>query len=367
MEQAKTAFNAMVEDLSPYDVFNIVRFDTVVDTLWMEPLSATATNVATAQSWISGISAGGSTNFHGACMDGLGTFYEGDYVKVMFLLSDGLPTAGDITDAQGILDAVDVANVLDVSISTVAFGSGADENLMANLAAQNNGFFAFIQPDDDAASKLFDFYEQFATPIAHSYSIQVSDAVDVNTLQPLEDSPFFNGSEVVISGRYAESMDIQTSIAYVTGTESYENSATDAPFDQHHVEYIWAQHRISYFLELQSLFGDSDSRREEIISIALSYGIIVEGYTALILTAYEIDESPPDDDVTIPTTTTWNPPCTTTTTCTTTGAWTTTTTTTTAAPPDSTLSIVAGALGFLGVSVLGVIILSLYMKKGKDA
>ncbi|MFX1367085.1 MAG: VWA domain-containing protein [Promethearchaeota archaeon] len=361
MEQAKTAFNAMVEDLGPYDVFNIVRFDTTVDILWVEPHSATEANVETAQTWISGTYASGSTNFHGACMEGLRTFYEGDYVKVMFMLSDGLPTAGEIVSTQGILAAVQEANVLDVSISTVAFGSGADENLMANLAAQNSGFFAFIQPDDNAASKLFDFYEQFATPIAHSYSIQVNGAEDVNTLQPLEDSPFFNGSEVVISGRYLESVDIQTSIAYVTGTENYENSATDAPFDQPHVEYIWAQHRISYLLELQRLLSEDLSRRDEVISIALDYGIIVEGYTALVLTAYDAVESPPDD-ITIPTTTTaWNPPYTTTNTWTTTsGAW---RTTTTGAPADFTVSIVAGSASFAVIVLLGFAFLSRFVRK----
>ncbi|NHI82727.1 MAG: VWA domain-containing protein [Candidatus Thorarchaeota archaeon] len=344
IRQAKSAFNAMIADLSSDDVFNLVRFNHDVEVLWSEPRPASSTNLQTAQSWISSTTASGSTNFYGACTDGLDTFYEGEYVKVMLMLSDGQPTAGPILDTPGILSGVSEANTLGVSISTVAFGSDADENLMANLAAQNKGFFAFIQPDDDAPSKILDFYEQFATPLAHSYSISVNGAEDVNTLQPLDQSPFFNGSEVVISGRYTESIAVDTIIDYVSGPENYENSASSAPSNQFHVEYIWAQHRITYLLELQNLLGDSYSRREEIISIALGYGLIIDGYTALVLTAYD------ENNEAIPS----SPTITTTYTCiTTTCTYTTTVTTTITAAPDYTLMVIAmGVLSFAGVLTL---------------
>ncbi|NHJ14495.1 MAG: VWA domain-containing protein [Candidatus Thorarchaeota archaeon] len=358
IEQAKSAFRAMVGDLSSNDVFNLVRFNSIVEVLWSEPRPATLSNLETARSWIASTTASGSTNFYGACIDGLDTFYEGEYVKAMLMLSDGQPTAGLVLDTPGILSGVSEANTLDVSISTVAFGADADENLMANLAAQNMGFFAFIQPDDEATTKMIDFYKRFATPLAHSYTISLNGAEDVNTLQPLEQSPFFNGSEVVISGRYTESIMIDTTIDYVSGTENYENSATSAPFDQFHVEYIWAQHRISYLLNLQSLLGEGISRREEIISIGLDYGIIVEGYTALVLTAYEENTDAPSTP-TIPTcTTTTNPP-----TCSTMPTY-TTITTTTSAPPDYTLMVIAmGAFSLAGVLALSGIVFWLFRRR----
>jgi Ca-activated chloride channel family protein len=296
ISQAKTAFTAMISDLGENDLFNILSFDHVVTELWSEPHEATATNVEVAQSWVNGLSPSGSTNFHGASIVGLSTFNEGENAKAMLLLSDGQPTSGEITSATGILNAVDNANILDVSISTAAFGSDADENLMANLAARNNGFFAFVQTNEEAAGTLIDFYEIFATPVAHEYSIQFEGATEIVSLMPLEHTPFFNGTEVVISGRYDASLSIETSVYYSDGTETYINSATSASVDKQHIEYIWAQQKIDQLLENADLQGAAESLRAEITDIALYYGIVVGGYTALLVTAYEVDKEAGEDD-----------------------------------------------------------------------
>ncbi|MBN2228231.1 MAG: VWA domain-containing protein [Candidatus Thorarchaeota archaeon] len=295
ISQAKGAFNAMVETLLSNDVFNLVSFDSTIQTLWSEPRTASLTNINAAQTWVNSIEAGDMTNFHGAALTGLNMMQPGENVKVMFILSDGLPTAGTIQDTSGILSAIREANELDVSISTVAFGSDADENLMANIAVQNNGFFALIQPNDEAADEIMSFYQEFATPIANSYSIEFTGPIDVNTLMPLRDSPFFNGTEVLVSGRYGSSMSVSTSIDYTTGTESYSNSAGAASTENKHIERIWAQQRISFLLRCIQLHGENSSLRDEIVSIGMYYGIIVQGYTALILTAYDVNEESSSD------------------------------------------------------------------------
>jgi hypothetical protein len=289
IEQAKAAFNSMVELLLPTDLFNVITFDNNIATLWYEPHSASETNVAQAQTWINNVYASGGTNFHGAMMEGLDMMLPGDNVKAILMLSDGQPTAGEITSTDGILNAVKVANDLDVSISSVAFGSDANENLMANLAAQNSGFFAFIQPSEEAATDLIEFYYEFSTPLAESYSIEFTGTLDTSTLMPLEESPFFNGSEVLVCGRYGSSMSVVTTIDYPSGTEVYTNSANAPTTENTHVEKLWAQQRINYLLKLVQLEGETASIRDEIVSLGMYYGIIVEGYTALLITTDYIE------------------------------------------------------------------------------
>jgi uncharacterized protein YegL len=294
MSQAKTAFSSMVEQLGSNDLFNIIAFSTEITQLWVEPHSADSSNIDTAQDWVNGLSAGGSTNFHGACLAGLETFYEGSYAKVMFVLSDGQPTVG-VMNSDDIMTAICESNSLGVSISTIAFGSDADETLMANIAAQNNGYFTFIEPSRGASTEMLDFYKRFSTPVASSYSIQIDGDLETTTLHPLGDSPFFNGSEVIITGRYSASLSIQTDIEYVTGIETYQNSATTPSTNNQYVEYIWAQHRIMFLLRQVSLEGFSETLRDQITSIALTYGLIVDGYTAIVLVAEE-----PEDHTTEP-------------------------------------------------------------------
>ncbi|MHA1576399.1 MAG: VWA domain-containing protein, partial [Candidatus Thorarchaeota archaeon] len=280
IEQARSAFNSMIETLLPSDLFNVVAFDNEITTLWVEPHSASETSIEDAQSWVNNIQAGGSTNFHGAMMTGLEMMIPGENVKAVLMLSDGLPTAGDIQSTGGILAAVEEANDLGVSISTVAFGSDSDENLMANLASQHDGFFVFIQPTADAAVELVEFYYEFATPNAESYSIEFGGVLDMSTLMPLDESPFFNGSEIIVCGRYETSMSVYTSIDYPGGTETYTNTATTSSTENELVVRIWAQHRITCLLRIVQLEGETPSIRDEIVCLGMHYGIIVEGYTA---------------------------------------------------------------------------------------
>ncbi|MHA1959335.1 MAG: VWA domain-containing protein [Candidatus Thorarchaeota archaeon] len=346
LDQAKVAFNSMIDDLSPGDLFNIIAFESEVYNLWDEPHSASAASVAEAKVWVSGRAAGGSTNFHGASMAGLATFTSSDNAKAMLILSDGQPTAG-ITDSDTILSEISEGNTLGVSISTLAFGYDDNENLMTNIASQNDGFFAFVQPGGDAASQLLDFYNLFSTPVADSYSIEFQGATQISCLRPLDNTPFFNGTEVVVSGRYSEPLIIDTSIDYPNGTESYQNTAGEGSTDMAHIEYAWALHRISYLLDLINMEQGSESLQEEIVNIALYYGIIVRGYTAIILTLDEPEDSHEGEEESTDTTTTR---ATHTYPATTTGApW--------AAPPfaygtpDASVSLVGG-LGLIGLAVI---------------
>ena len=301
MDQAKIAFSSMVEQLGSNDLFNIIAFSTTINELWAEPHAADSSNIIAAQDWVNGLGAGGSTNFHDACLAGLDTFYEGNYAKAMFVLSDGQPTIS-VTNREDIMIAVSESNELGVSVSTIAFGSDADETLMANIASQNNGYFTFIEPSEDASTEMLDFYKKFSTPVASSYSIQIDGDLEATTLQPLGESPFFNGSEVIITGRYGASLAIQTDIEYVTGIETYQNLATFPGTNNHYVEYIWAQHRIMFLLKQVRLEGASESLREQITSIALTYGLIVDGYTAIVLVADEPEDHTTNTE---PTTTTY--------------------------------------------------------------
>lgn len=352
IEQAKTAFCGMVGTLRSIDLFNVICFDHEIDDLWTEPHAATADNIQTAQNWINALTARGSTDFHGAAMRGLETITEGENAKAMLILSDGLPTAGEITHSTGILDAINEANTLDVSIATVAFGSDADENLMANIATQNNGFFEFIEPDDDASTKLLDFYKTFSTPVANNYEIGFSGALEVVSLSPLGESPFFNGSEIVVSGRYIEGMTVTTSIDYVSGLETYTDTVGVASHYNEHVEFIWAQQKISLLLEQVSLEGDTDELRSQIVSIGMRYGIAIADYTAMVLTAYDAEsvEEEESGEGYLDS----NPPATPTATITAAPA----PTAYTAAPPaafDSTLSTVSGMVGIVVVLGIGLV------------
>ncbi len=285
--QAKTAFCSMIDDLGSNDIFNVIAFSTEVTPLWNEPYGASNSNKDTAKNWVNDLEADGSTNFYGAGVTGLETFTDGSYTKAMLILSDGQPTCGESTESSAILSAFQVANTKGVSISTISFGTDADESLMANVASQHNGFFELIHPEEDAASKIIDFYKQWSLPIASGYTIYVDGAIDYSCLQSTGGAPFFNGTEVVITGRYNDALSISTTIEYSSGSETYTNTAGVGGFENAHIERMWAQHRISWLLFQVKLEGDTDELRGQIVALGIQYGLVIEGYTGMILTTFD--------------------------------------------------------------------------------
>ncbi len=298
LAQAKVAFTSMIDDLDSMDIFNVVSFSTEVEILWAEPHSATGTNIDIAQNFVNGLTADGSTNFYGAGLTGLDTFTTGSYAKVMLFLSDGRPTSGATIESGEILAGLKDANDHIVSISTVAFGYDADESLMANLASQNGGFFIQVEANSEASTRLLDFYKYWSTPIAGGFSISVIGASDFFSLQPLGSAPFFNGTEVVMCGRYGSSITVETSIEYVSGIENYLNTALDGGKEYSHVERIWAQYKISWLLEMARLEGETSQIRQQIVDLGMQYGLVVDGYTGMILVAEVQEDTLPETEPT---------------------------------------------------------------------
>src|SRR5260370_15189693 len=71
IEQAKAALQFLVHQLEPGDTFNLVAYDSEVETFRPELQRADAATVRAALAWVDGLSAGGGTNVDGAVPTGL--------------------------------------------------------------------------------------------------------------------------------------------------------------------------------------------------------------------------------------------------------------------------------------------------------
>ncbi len=278
IDQAKIAFNSMIQELNEEDSFNIITFASNTNKLWDTTQSATLSNIQVAKSFINNIVASGSTNFHSGCLDGMDSFIESNKNQIMLVLSDGMPTAG-ITDSASILQDVSEKQTGSISISSIGFGTGIDEGLLVSLASNNHGYYIYIEPNTEASTKLLDFYKSFSVCSASDYSITISGGTEIANIVPLSNTPFLNGSEIIISGKYSSNIQISTSITYENGPETYLNNAQNGTGEMAHLERLWAQQRINCLLKNNI----NNENKVEIINLAIEYGIVVQGYTAIIL------------------------------------------------------------------------------------
>lgn len=134
--QLQNAYHA----LSAEESFNIIAYHHSVF-CWKEALApATAANKQDADQWILRLPGGGSTDIFGALQVSFDKAWQADRAETIYLVSDGLPTAGAVQNPLQILTAVTHWNQgKNIVLHTIGIGPHQDKNFLENLAGQNRG------------------------------------------------------------------------------------------------------------------------------------------------------------------------------------------------------------------------------------
>merc|ERR1712027_64003 len=137
--------------------------------------------------------------------------------SMIIFLTDGQATTG-VTGSEDIRSNIEAENAVNkVPIYGLAFGSGADFNLMKTLSQENGAFARKIFEASDAAIQLEDFYLQIAGPKLQNVKIEyVGDAVKNETFTKTTLDTFNKGNEIVITGQIDEN-DIDSVEVIITG------------------------------------------------------------------------------------------------------------------------------------------------------
>ncbi len=138
LDTAKIAALSAIDVLNAHDRVGVLAFDANQE--WsVEPTEVSERDAIVEK--LRALTAGGGTNLHGALQEAHRVIANSQAkVKHLIVLSDGL------TDVEADFDAQARAIADDgITISTVAFGSNADRDLLSALAARGKGRFYFTE------------------------------------------------------------------------------------------------------------------------------------------------------------------------------------------------------------------------------
>ncbi|GAB4157425.1 MAG: hypothetical protein Kow00107_06680 [Planctomycetota bacterium] len=146
MEMVKEELIRVIRSLKSDTYFNIIGFETNI-LRWRDgQVQATKENREAAISWVSRLEPTGGTNIFDALEAAFG-LQAGKYAMTpdtIFLLSDGSPGAGRITDPAEILEEIGRINrTRNVIIHTIGVGTGG-EAFLKSLAEQNGGIYRSV-------------------------------------------------------------------------------------------------------------------------------------------------------------------------------------------------------------------------------
>jgi Ca-activated chloride channel family protein len=292
IEQAKGAAKFVLNNLRKGDLFNIVAYDSEIETFRPELQKFNDDTRAAAIGFVDGLYAGGSTDIDGALKRALGMLSDSKRPTYVLFLTDGLPTTGE-TDESAIVQHSEKHN--DVRARVFAFGVGYDVNsrLLDKLARANFGLSQFVRPNEDIEASVSALYRKIGAPVMTDVKLTVDvedgngQAEVINRLYPKGEFDLFAGDQVVLVGRYRASGaakvilrgrvgDDEKSFGFPAKLVKKSDDDTNG-----FVAKLWATRRVGDIIDELDLKGRNEELVNELVALATEHGILTP-YTSFL-------------------------------------------------------------------------------------
>lgn len=292
IEQAKGALRFVLNNLNEGDLFNIVAYDSAVETFRPELQRYNDSNRQAALGFVDGLFAGGSTNIDEALDVALSQLTEGDRPSYVVFLTDGLPTAGEKNESK-IAENARRRNQARARLFSFGVGYDVNSRLLDKLSRGCFGQSQYVRPNEDIEAAVSQLYGRIGAPVLTNLKIKFEldgqpDGVSlVNRMYPRNAHDLFAGDQLVLAGRYRAAGAARIRITgTVNGSQrNFEFAGTfaKAGSDSSHayVEKLWAVRRVGEIIDEVDLHGKNPELIDELVRLAKQHGIVTP-YTSFL-------------------------------------------------------------------------------------
>jgi len=290
LSQVKSALLYCLGSLNRGDRFNIVQFATVTRTLAPSPVSADRGNIQKARSFVEGLSARGGTNIHEALLRSMRMLSDTDRPRMVVFLTDGEPTVGE-TDEGAISRNVLSANHAKVRLFVFGVGDDVNTHLLDRIAEQNRGFADYFRPGENITSGVSAFYRKVSEPVLSDVTLDFG-RIQVRDIYPLVLPDIFNGTQLVLFGRYegtgSSSIILKGTVEGKSKRFVFEGRFPEENEKNDFIPGLWAMRKIGYLMNEIRLNGEKRELVDEIVLLSKEYGILTP-YTSYLILENETD------------------------------------------------------------------------------
>lgn len=286
IQQVREALKQVLNNLREGDLFNIVAYDSQVETFRPELQRYDEQTRAAALGFVEGIYAGGSTNIDAALNTALGMLQDSDRPNYVVFLTDGLPTAGE-TNEMKIIDNAQGANKVRARI--FAFGVGYDVNsrLLDRLVRGNYGQSEYVKPNEDIEDHVSRLYNRIEAPVLTDVKIafdfdelKTEAGQPINRVYPAGSFDLFAGEQLVVVGRYKKGGQAKVTVSGSVGGQEQkfrfpaELDGKSKDETNAFIERLWAMRRVGEILDELDLKGKNQELIQELVDLARRHGIL---------------------------------------------------------------------------------------------
>lgn len=186
LEAAKAATQHLSHHLRDDDRLAVVAFDRTAELVVpLDRVDHAQVHYAVAR-----IRTGHSTNLSGGWLRGVEELRRGeevDAVRRILLLTDGQATSG-IVDPLRLVEIAAASRQV-APTTTIGFGEGFDEDLLAGIATASGGSNYFVESPEDVPGVFAREFEELAAIVAQNVSVELVATDDVRVLGVVNDDP----------------------------------------------------------------------------------------------------------------------------------------------------------------------------------
>ena len=275
IEKAKETMKLALDNLYPYDTFNLITFSGDEHILFPEPVPATKENLARAQTFLESRQGGGGTEMMKAIKASMDPSDKQDHVRIVCFMTDGY--VGNDMEIIGEVQKHPNARVF-------SFGIGGSVNrfLLDNMAKYGRGEVEYVGLNDDGSAAAKRFYERVRNPLLTDLSVDWN-GMPVSDVYPKTIPDLFSAKPVILTGRYAGN---GKGVIRLKGKMSGRDFVREIPVDfssseQHDVlATLWARTRVDDLMG-QDMNGVQqgtmkDDLKQAITQLGLDYRIMTQ-------------------------------------------------------------------------------------------
>jgi Ca-activated chloride channel family protein len=293
IEQAKEAVKFVLNNLREGDTFNIVAYDSSVESFKPELQKYDEESRKAALGFVEGIYAGGSTNIDGALTSALGMIKDDTRPNYVLFMTDGLPTAGETNEAKIVANAKQ-NNKLRTRMINFGVGYDLNSRLLDRLAVENFGQSEYVRPDENIEAHVSRLYNKMSAPVMTGVAVKVDvegaspeSGGPTSRVYPKEVYDLFAGEQLVMVGRYKKHGMGKVTITGKIGDKeqkfdfpaTFVEKSNDQSFA--FVEKLWAMRRIGEIIDEIDLKGKNDELVKELVALSTKHGILTP-YTSFL-------------------------------------------------------------------------------------
>jgi Ca-activated chloride channel family protein len=194
IEKAKETMKLALDNLYPYDTFNLITFSGDEHILFPEPVPATKENLARAQAFLESRTGGGGTEMMKAIKASMDPSDAQGHVRIVVFMTDGY--VGNDMEIIGEVQKHPNARVF-------AFGIGSSVNrfLLDGMAKYGRGEVEYVGLNDDGSAAARRMHERVRNPLLTDISIDWN-GLPVADVYPKTVPDLFSAKPVILTGRY---------------------------------------------------------------------------------------------------------------------------------------------------------------------